>query len=105
MYHLLLSKNTEAVLAAKKIGMYLGNQFKQKILDTLILRGKITVTEIVEATGYEQPIVSGHLSDLRDVGLVKRNNDGKKRIYEVNTESLEAVMQLTQKAKEILAKA
>ena len=55
----------------RKILKFLGNQEK-------------CVCEIVEHLDKEQSVVSHHLASLRNCGLVKSRQDGKKIMYEVS---------------------
>ena len=42
------------------------------------------VSEVVEQTGLEQPVVSQHLRTLRDAGLVAVRTDQNRRLYSVD---------------------
>ena len=53
--------------------------------------GELTVTELVEKTGFGQPTVSKHLKTLREVGLVSAREEGQKRFYSVTPEPLEEI--------------
>lgn len=46
------------------------------------------VTEVVDATGLEQPSVSKHLRVLRDVGLVRMRCRGRQKLYRTNAEAI-----------------
>ena len=69
------------------------------ILDTL-REGPMTVTDVVEATGLNQPNVSSHLSCLRDCGLVIREQQGRSGIYSLVDDRVPALLRL---ADELLA--
>lgn len=70
---------------------------RRKLLETLLGShlvggsGELTVTELVEKTGFGQPTVSKHLKTLREVGLVTAREDGQKRFYSVTPEPLEEI--------------
>jgi DNA-binding transcriptional ArsR family regulator len=59
-----------------------------------------TVGEIVEITGLNQPNVSGHLSCLRECGLVASTQQGRYVRYQLSDARIVAVMDL---ADELLA--
>jgi ArsR family transcriptional regulator, arsenate/arsenite/antimonite-responsive transcriptional repressor len=70
---------------------------RRQLLETLLGShlvggsGELTVTELVEKTGFGQPTVSKHLKTLREVGLVTAREDGQKRFYSVTPEPLEEI--------------
>ncbi len=64
------------------------------ILETL-LDGPRKVNEIVMATGLSQPNVSGHLSCLRDCGLVSTRQQGKFVIYQLSDPRVNKILDLT----------
>lgn len=63
---------------------------RRAILDRLV-RGECAVGEVVSALGLSQPAVSQHLRVLLDTGLVTVRRDGRRRLYQVSSEGLEAV--------------
>jgi DNA-binding transcriptional ArsR family regulator len=64
------------------------------ILETLFDGPKI-VNEIVQVTGLSQPNVSGHLSCLRDCGLVSTQHQGKFVIYQLSDSRVNEILNLT----------
>jgi DNA-binding transcriptional ArsR family regulator len=69
------------------------------IVETL-RRGPLTVSEIVEATGLNQPNVSNHLGCLRDCGLVVAEPEGRHTRYRLSDRRVVALLRL---ADELLA--
>lgn len=56
------------------------------------LAGKqMTVSELVEVLGWNQPTVSKHLSVLKAVNLVSERKEGRFREYSVNAEQLKLI--------------
>lgn len=53
----------------------------------VLAQGPTTVTELVEAVGLSQPLVSWHLSKLREVGLVSARRSGRETIHTLETEA------------------
>jgi DNA-binding transcriptional ArsR family regulator len=52
---------------------------------------ELSVNEIVERLGWNQPMVSKHLGVLKQVGLVSERRDGRQRLYRVNAERLKPI--------------
>lgn len=52
---------------------------------------ELSVNEIVERLGWNQPMVSKHLSVLKQVGLVEERRVGRQRLYRVNAEQLKPI--------------
>jgi DNA-binding transcriptional ArsR family regulator len=52
---------------------------------------ELSVNEIVERLGWNQPIVSKHLGVLKQVGLVEERRIGRQRLYRVNAEKLKPI--------------
>jgi len=54
---------------------------------------KLTVNQIVELMGWNQPMVSKHLGVLKQVGLVSEKKEGRYRIYKVNAVQLKPIQE------------
>jgi DNA-binding transcriptional ArsR family regulator len=52
---------------------------------------ELSVNEIVEKLGWNQPMVSKHLGVLKQVGLVEERRMGRQRLYRVNAEMLKPI--------------
>jgi DNA-binding transcriptional ArsR family regulator len=52
---------------------------------------ELSVNEIVELLGWNQPVVSKHLKVLKQVGLVGERRVGRQRLYRVNAERLKPI--------------
>ncbi len=52
---------------------------------------ELSVNEIVELMGWNQPMVSKHLGVLKQVGLVEERRVGRQRLYRVNAERLRPI--------------
>jgi len=52
---------------------------------------ELSVNEIVERLGWNQPMVSKHLGVLKQVGLVEERRIGRQRLYRVNAEKLKPI--------------
>ena len=52
---------------------------------------ELSVNEIVERLGWNQPMVSKHLGVLKEVGLVSERRAGRQRLYRVNAERLKPI--------------
>ena len=53
---------------------------------------ELSVNEIVERLGWNQPMVSKHLGVLKQVGLVSERRVGRQRLYRVNAEQLKPIL-------------
>ncbi|MBV9820876.1 MAG: winged helix-turn-helix transcriptional regulator [Actinobacteria bacterium] len=63
---------------------------RRQILD-LLATGERDVTELGAALELPQPAVSKHLRVLREVGLVRVREDGRRRLYRADPASLKPV--------------
>jgi DNA-binding transcriptional ArsR family regulator len=52
---------------------------------------ELSVNEIVQRLGWNQPMVSKHLNVLKQVGLVTERRLGRQRLYKVNAENLKPI--------------
>ena len=52
---------------------------------------ELSVNELVEKLGWNQPSVSKHLGVLKQVGLVEERRVGRQRMYRVNPENLRPI--------------
>jgi len=72
----------------------LSDAYRLNILHLLAQRDEMTVTEIVQALGKSQPLVSFHLRMLRDAGLVQKQQHGRQVYYALDHEQFAASQQL-----------
>ncbi len=63
---------------------------RRQILEAICAR-ELSVNEIVELLGWSQPMVSKHLSVLKQVGLVRERRVGRQRMYRVNADRLKPI--------------
>jgi DNA-binding transcriptional ArsR family regulator len=63
---------------------------RRQILDTLA-RGERPVNDLVVLLGMTQPLVSKHLRVLREVGLVAARDEGRQRVYRLNSRELKPI--------------
>jgi DNA-binding transcriptional ArsR family regulator len=63
---------------------------RRKVLEVLGTQ-ELSVNEIVERLGWNQPMVSKHLGVLKEVGLVSERRAGRQRLYRVNAEQLKPI--------------
>ena len=54
---------------------------------------ELSVNEIVERLGWNQPSVSKHLGVLKQVGLVSERRVGRQLLYRVNAEKLRPIFE------------
>ena len=63
---------------------------RREILD-LLAGGERPVNDLVARLGVPQPQVSKHLRVLREVGLVEVRDEGRHRMYRLNSEPLRSI--------------
>jgi DNA-binding transcriptional ArsR family regulator len=63
---------------------------RRQVLEVLGTQ-ELSVNELVERLGWNQPSVSKHLGVLKEVGLVSERRVGRKRLYRVNAERLKPI--------------
>ena len=63
---------------------------RRQVLEVLGTR-ELSVNELVERLGWNQPMVSKHLGVLKQVGLVSERRVGRQRLYRVNADKLKAI--------------
>lgn len=64
---------------------------KRRRLLEILNSKELSVNEIVRLLGWPQPVVSKHLSVLKQVGLVRERRAGRRRLYQVNAEQLRLI--------------
>lgn len=64
---------------------------KRRALIEVLVGKHLTVNELVQLTGWNQPMVSKHLKVLRQVGLVAEQKRGRFRLYQVETKQLKTI--------------
>ncbi len=65
---------------------------RRQVLEAL-REQEMSVNELVELLGWNQPSVSKHLGVLKQVGLVEERRVGRQRLYRVNAESLKPIFE------------
>lgn len=65
---------------------------RRAIIEALIGK-ELTVNDIVEVMGWNQPMVSKHLGVLKQVGLVSEKKEGRHRAYKVNADQLKPIQE------------
>jgi len=63
---------------------------RRELIERLVGK-EMSVNQVVEMTQWNQPMVSKHLSVLREAGLVSERKDGRQRYYRVNANELKPV--------------
>jgi ArsR family transcriptional regulator len=53
----------------------------------VLSEGPATVTELIDRVGLSQPLVSWHLSRLREVGLVSARRNGRETVHTIEPEA------------------
>lgn len=71
----------------------LANQVRLEIIEHLS-QGRCNVTGIVDCLDYDQSTISHSLRRLEECGFVSVEQQGKERIYSLNTETIRPLMDL-----------
>ncbi len=66
---------------------------KRRVLIETMIGKELTVNQIVALLGWKQPMVSKHLSVLKQVGIVSERKVGRYRVYRVNANHLKPVQE------------
>jgi ArsR family transcriptional regulator len=66
----------------------LGDETRQRILELLLTKGDMCVSDLVDAFNVSQPTISHHLTLLKNAGLVTGRRAGKQVFYSVNQENV-----------------
>ena len=74
----------------------LSNPNRLQIINCL-RNGKKNVTEICQATGFEQTMVSHNLKRLQRCGMVFVKPNGKERVYSLNQQTIKPLLELIEK--------
>jgi DNA-binding transcriptional ArsR family regulator len=64
---------------------------KRRLVLEALGRQELSVNDIVQKLGWNQPMVSKHLGVLKQVGLVTERRVGRQRLYRVNAERLRPI--------------
>lgn len=77
--------------AYKRFFDTLSNRTRLEIIFAL-RDGPRNVSELTEHLGYHQSTISNNLQVLRDCEFVRRETDGKERVYSLNTDTIEPLL-------------
>ena len=70
---------------------------RREIVEMLALKGRLSATDIYEKFEASPPAISQHLKILREAKLVKVENFGQQRIYEIDLKGMDEFEQWAQK--------
>jgi DNA-binding transcriptional ArsR family regulator len=66
----------------------LGDETRQRILELLLKKGEMCVSDLVDAFNVSQPTISHHLTLLKNAKLVSSRREGKQIFYSVDQENV-----------------
>ncbi|MDX5480239.1 MAG: metalloregulator ArsR/SmtB family transcription factor [Hymenobacteraceae bacterium] len=69
------------------------------IIDLLDQRERLTVSQIQEVLGIEQSLLSHHLTNMRDKGIVSTQREGKNIYYYLTDSSITNIIDNIQESK------
>ncbi len=73
----------------------LADPTRRAIFERLCREGETTVGALTAGAGVSQPVVSRHLSVLRDAGMVQGRQDGRQTHYSARREALAPLVDWT----------
>jgi DNA-binding transcriptional ArsR family regulator len=68
----------------------LGDSTRRQVFERL-KSGPMSVGRLARGMKVSRPAVSHHLKILKEAGLVREHREGRKRLYEIDREGLDAV--------------
>lgn len=71
----------------------LSDSTRLKIVMFLLERGEASVQEICKGVGKSQPLVSHHMSCLKNCGVVKWERKGKYVMYKLNDDHVKGILE------------
>jgi DNA-binding transcriptional ArsR family regulator len=74
----------------------IASKLRMNILE-LLMQKPMCVTEIAAALNEEQSNISHNLKKLADCHIIEAKQEGKKRVYSLNKETIEPLMKLVEK--------
>jgi len=66
----------------------LSDKTRQRILELLLERGEMCVSDLVETFNVSQPTISHHLTLLKNAQLVTSRREGKQVYYSIDQENV-----------------
>jgi ArsR family transcriptional regulator len=73
-----------------------------EILEMLQKEKELCVSDFVEKLKKDQPLISHHLKTLKNCGIVKSRNEGKKAMYQISSNHLaDLISSITKASKKI----
>ena len=66
---------------------------KRRQLIEKLMGKEVTVNQLVNMMGWNQPMVSKHLSVLKQVGIVSERKEGRFRVYKLNATKLKPIQE------------
>lgn len=80
------TKTTHDVFSA------IGEPKRRVLIEQLVTEAR-TVNQLVDELKWTQPMVSKHLSVLREVGIVRERKEGRCRFYHIQPERLRPIQE------------
>ncbi len=78
------------------------DETRYEILELLQKKNELCVSDLVIKLEKDQPLISHHLKTLKECGIVKSRNEGKKVMYAISNNQLsELISNITKTSKKI----
>ena len=75
--------------------LILERESSKKVINLLTEFGELTVTQLFIKMRCEQPVVSNALRDLKRLGVVKFDREGKNMFYSIDKEGVQKINNAT----------
>jgi DNA-binding transcriptional ArsR family regulator len=69
------------------------------IIDLLEQRNRLTVSQLQDVLKIEQSLLSHHLTNMRDKGVVDTHREGKNIFYSLTDTNITSIIHIIQKSK------
>lgn len=70
----------------------IGEPKRRALIEQLVIKS-MTVNELVDVMHWPQPMVSKHLSVLKEVNIVTEKKEGRFRVYRIRPEELRPIQE------------
>ncbi len=88
-----LRTDSEKLKRVARLMKTVSHPVRLSIIDLLLERGALSVTEIYENVGISQSNASQHLKALEDVGVLGSDRNGKSILYQIQNQQIAQLLQ------------
>jgi DNA-binding transcriptional ArsR family regulator len=85
-----MSRRRRSVAESALLFAALGDETRLRIVSSLSARGPLSIARLTAGTGVTRQAVTKHLHVLSEAGLVRGRRVGRERIWDIETQRLQA---------------